>query len=89
MRGIARVLKHQRLRKIFPKGVSLFVSQIGMQDGAIPIYVLRATALHNNKTVEVMKSVGFYAIAILTQEMWAMETGLKDAGVHVETPKIK
>ena len=88
MRNIARALKHQKLRRTFPKGVVLSVVQTGMKDGIIPIYVLRATTLHNNRTFDVQKCVGFYAIAFLTNEMWAMETGLQEAGVYVKTPEI-
>ena len=87
MKNIARALKHQKLRRTFPKGVVLSVVQIGMKDGMTPIYVLRATTLHNNRTIDVQKCIGFYGIAFLTHEMWAMESGLQEAGVYVETPE--
>ena len=85
MRNIARALKHQKLRRTFPKGVALSVVQTGMKDGITPICVLRAITLHNNRTFDVQKCVSFYALAYLTHEMWEIAAGLREAGIPVET----
>ena len=83
MRGIAIALKHQKFRKRFPEGVSMCVHQTGAHD-----WVLRATCMKKNETVDVMKHTqSEYGIMLLTQEMWSIADGLRAAGVKVITSR--
>ena len=79
MKNIARALKHQKLRKRFPKGLKMRVVQTGLFR-----YTLRATDFRTGLTENWRTTESAVAIAIVTQMMWDIAEELREAGVFVD-----
>jgi len=89
MRGIARTLKHQKLRKRFPEGVSMFIHQVSPLTWKLRIICLKQERLKQNCVFGTLTHDGGESgREILTSKMSHIEKVLRQAGVTpIITPK--